>query len=270
MNPILVASYSPDITEHLRLAREYGCGLEIQAFSNPSVMEYSWRELLARYKEQLRNFEGPLSFHGAFFDMSTASPDPRIVAVTRQRYLLSMDIAAELGAKHIVFHTNFLPMIRTEQYRREWIERQREFWSEMSEELAKRDLEVALENMWDPDPFVLHGLFYDLTIPHLGICLDVSHAYLYRHNKKSDVKIWFDVLAPYIIHVHMNNSRGVVDEHLALNVTGGALNYARLLPYIFRLPRTPWLIIEIDNHQALEQSLAFLQRLYPDHFHPRR
>lgn len=259
MSKILVASYRSNIAEHLRLALEYGGGLEIQAFSNPDVLESSWRALLKEYKPLLQDFPGPLALHGAFFDMASSSPDARIVALTRERYLLSLDIAAELGATHVVFHTNFLPMIRTEQYRRTWLAGQVEFWNDFGPEAAQRGIHIAIENMWDPDPLLLSDLCSGLDAPNVGVCLDVCHAYLYRRNKQQSLETWIRTLEPHIIHVHMNNSKGVIDEHLALNAPGGMVNYVPLLPSLTHLERDPWLILEIDDPVALEKSLIFMR-----------
>ena len=259
MSKILVASYRSNIAEHLRLALKYGGGLEIQAFSNPDVLEHSWRALLKEYKPLLQDFPGPLALHGAFFDMTSSSPDARIVALTRERYLLSLDIAAELGAAHVVFHTNFLPMIRTEQYRRTWLEGQIEFWNDFGPEAIQRGIHIAIENMWDPDPMLLNDLCSGLDTPNVGACLDVSHAYLYRRNKQQSLETWIRTLEPHIIHVHMNNSKGVIDEHLALNAPGGMVNYVPLLPSLTSLERDPWLILEIDDPVALEKSLIFMR-----------
>ncbi len=260
MNMILVASYRSDISEHYALAMEYGCGLEIQAFSNPNVLDNDWRTLLGKYKALLRDFTGPISCHGAFFDMTSASVDRRVVALSRERYLLNLDIATELGATHVVFHTNFLPMIRTERYRQSWIAGQLEFWTDFAPEAQKRGISIGLENMWDPDPFLLRDLFARLTTANMGVCLDISHAYLYRADADQSVETWVEILAPYIIHVHMNNTRGWLDEHMALDALGGAVNYQRILPQLMALETHPWLVIEIDEPVALAQSLTFLRR----------
>lgn len=269
MSKVHLAQSRKDITRHLELALKHGCGLELQAFSNPDVLNGSWRALLDDYKALLQDFPGSLSCHGAFFDMSSASFDPAVVALTRERYLLNLDIAAELGASQIVFHTNFLPMIRTEHYRTEWLKNQRAFLLELEPEAAQRGLKVALENMWDPDPHLLRELFKDLPAPHFGVCLDVSHAYLYRFNRQQPLEAWIETLRAFIIHVHVNNTRGVIDEHLALNAPGGAINYTELLPLLATLERDPILVIEIDDPDAAEQSLQFVQRvLGADFCHP--
>ena len=261
MSTVLVAAYRQDIREHLRLANAYGCGLEVQTFSRPQVLDGEWRALLDEYQHLLRDFDGPLSFHGAFFDMSGASEDARVIALTKERYRLSLDIAAELGARKVIFHTSFLPMIRNERYRQQYIKRDQAFWAAMGEEAAKRDLWVVVENMWDPTPAILAEIMRGIpvSVSNVGICLDVSHVYLY--NNAHPFEEWLKGLGPYIIHVHMNNSLGVIDEHLALNVSGGAINYSCILPLVAKLPRKPWLVLEIDDPVALERSLRFAKRI---------
>ena len=259
MSTVLVAAYRQDIHEHLRLAKAYGCGIEIQAFSHPQILDGDWRALLDEYQHLLRDFDGPLSFHGAFFDMSGASEDQRVVTLTRERYRMSLDIAAELGARKVVFHTSFLPMIRNEKYRRRYVERDRAFWSAIGEEAAERDLWVVVENMWDSTPAILSEIMQGISAPNVGVCLDVSHVYLYNNAYPFDE--WIRVLEPYIDHVHMNNTLGVIDEHLALNVSGGAINFSYILPVVADLARKPWLVLEIDDPVALERSLRFAQRV---------
>ncbi|MGC9356777.1 MAG: TIM barrel protein, partial [Anaerolineae bacterium] len=181
----------------MRIAYEYDCGLEIQIFSNPRILDDDWRSLLHKYRAMLKGFGGPLACHGAFYDLSPASMDARVVALTRDRYLLNLDIAAELEASPVVFHTNFFPMIRTEIYRRQWIASQAEFWSEMGQEAAKRGIEIAIENMWDPDPYVLRDLLEKIAVPNVACCMDVSHVYLYGDDKGQEIRNWLTVLEPY-------------------------------------------------------------------------
>lgn len=246
---------------HLELALAHECGLELQAFSNPVILEDSGQSLLKDYRSLLRGFPGSLSCHGAFLDLSAASFDRRVVALTRERYLLNLDIAAELGADMVVFHTNFLPMIGTEFYRHAWLENHRDFLVRLQPEAAQRGVRIAIENMWDPDPYLLLDLFEDLPTPNIGVCFDVSHAHLYRFDRQQPVDSWLDTLRLHIAHVHMNNTRGVIDEHLALNAAGAEIDYAALLPSLAVLERSPVLVIEIDELEAAKQSLDFVRSI---------
>ena len=47
-----------DLAEHLRVARQYGVGLEMQEFSDPNVLDGDWRSLLDRYARALDGFTG--------------------------------------------------------------------------------------------------------------------------------------------------------------------------------------------------------------------
>lgn len=260
MTKISIAFRRTDLRAPMELAQRYGCGLEIQTFSNPDILDGDWQSLVHDYQQLLSSFSAPLASHGAFFDMMSSSMDARVVALTRERYLLNLTIAEELGATRLVFHTNFLPMLRTETYRRLWLTGQIKFWQELGLLAAERGITLCLENMWDPDPFLLRDLLNMVNMPNMSCCLDVSHTYLYGQQLHG-ITQWLEVLGPYIRHVHVNNTLGVIDEHLPLNTLGGIVNYAHLLPKLAALPLDPDIVIEMDDLQAVEKSLNFLSRV---------
>lgn len=191
--------------------------------------------------------------------MSVHSEDTLIIAATRARFLRNLDIAAELGARHVVFHTNFLPMLRHPRFREQWLTRNVRFWQEFADEAAQRNVSIALENMWDPDPFLLQALMQVLKRPNLGVCLDVSHAWLYGNAHPFDT--WLAALAPYVTHVHLNNTDGTDDNHLDLDNPRGIIPYAEVLLKLDAvLPRYAWNVIELDHADLAAQSLDFVQR----------
>ncbi|MEA3308337.1 MAG: TIM barrel protein [Chloroflexota bacterium] len=260
MTEIAITTKLTDIRAPLELAQRYKCGLEIQTFSNTDILDGDWQGLVHEYQTELSSFAGSLACHGAFFDMMSASMDARIVALTKERYLLNLNIAEQLGATRLVFHTNFLPMIRTEAYRRAWLTGQSEFWQELGWQATEKGITLCLENMWDPDPFLLRDLLNIVNMTNVACCLDVSHAYLYGQQLHG-ITQWLEVLSPCIHHVHVNNTLGVIDEHLLLNAPGGIINYAHLLPQLAALPLNPDIVIEMDDLQAAEKSLVFLSRV---------
>ena len=260
MTEIFIISRRLDLRAPLELAQRYGCGLEIQTFSKPDILDGNWQSLVYDYQQLLSSFSGPLAAHGAFFDMMSASIDARVVALTRERYLLNLTIAEELGVTRLVFHTNFLPMIRTEAYRRLWLTGQIQFWQELGLQAAEKGIMLCLENMWDPDPFLLRDLLNMVNMANVRCCLDVSHVYLYGQQSHG-ITQWLEILGPYIRHVHVNNTLGVIDEHLPLNASGGIVHYAHLLPKLAVLPLNPDIVIEMEELQAIEKSLNFLSRV---------
>lgn len=256
MNPWLLGVYRQEIGPHLELALTAGWGLELQAFSHPAVLEQP-RTLLKAYRSLLAGFSGPLALHGAFFDMSVHSEDARIIATTRTRYLQNLDVAVALGAQRVIFHTNFLPMLRHPRFREQWLTRNLAFWSDFAGEARQRGLHIALENMWDPDPYLLQALMNELQSPDIGVCLDVSHTRVY--GSAYPLETWLAALAPYIIHIHLNNTDGSDDNHLGLQDARGVLHYASVLPYILsHVSDTVWMVLELDDPDLAAQGQHFI------------
>ena len=265
MEHILLATFQRDITRYYELAQAHGAGLELQVYGyDTDLLDSGWRELLDQHKALLRGFEGELAIHGAFVDMAPASPDRRIVAVTRERFMLNLDIAAELGARNVVFHTQFLPQVYRPvvdgpDYRYSWTEGQVEFWGPMAEEAAKRGLVIALENMWEPEPDIIGDVLDRVNSPNLGACLDVGHVRLFTDYVP--LEMWIERLSHRLVHCHMNNHRGFYDEHLSLDFCGGVIDYKRdVLPLLRALPNQPSLVLEMDDLEYLECSLRYLGR----------
>jgi len=265
MESLLLATYQRDITRHYELAQAHGAGLELQVYGyDTDLLDHGWRQVLDQHKALLKNFEGDIAIHGAFLDMSPASADKRVVALTRERFMLNLDIAAELGARTVVFHTQFLPqvyrpVIGGPDYRVRWTRGQVEFWGTMVEEAAKRELVIALENMWEPNASIIGDVLDQVDSPHLGACLDVGHVYLF--SDYLPLKMWIDQLSHRLVHCHLNNHRGTFDEHLALDLPGGVIDYNRdVLPLLRALPNPPALVLEIDEIEYLESSLRYLGR----------
>ncbi|MGB9872435.1 MAG: sugar phosphate isomerase/epimerase family protein [Anaerolineae bacterium] len=257
---LAIATSRPDIAPYIALARDYSVGIEIQAYGyNPRVLDGDWSSLVEQHRRLLRGFEGEIAFHGAFYDMSSASEDPQIVRVTRQRYLLNLRIAAELGARHVVFHANYLPWIRNARYVRRWTQRQGEFWAEIGAEAEHLGLVVVLENMWEPSPDLIGQILDWVDSPFVKACLDVGHAYLYSDS--IPFTGWLARLKDHLAHCHINNHRGVQDEHLPLDAPGGVIDYSLILPLLWSLPSPPLISLEMESLEDLKRSLRFILEL---------
>jgi len=259
MKFLAITACQPDISRHVALAREYHVGIEIQIYGyDPALLDGDWRTLVDQHKTLLRGFEGQIALHGAFYDMISASLDMRIAALTRERYLLNLHIAAELGARHVVFHANYFPVIHHPNYLPDWTRRQVDFWRELVEHAQRLDLTIALENMWEPEPAIIAEVLDQVDSPHLAACLDVGHVHLYSDSLPFSA--WLERVKDRLVHCHINNNRGLHDEHLPLDVEGGVVDYERILPMIRALPRQPMVCLEMDELSYLERSLRYLGR----------
>jgi sugar phosphate isomerase/epimerase len=239
------------------LARQHGLGIEVQTFAYPDALDGDWLALIHHYRDALESVPGPVALHGPFMDMASGSVDPLINRVVRERARHALHIAAELDARTIIFHANFIATMRNLDYRNGWTQRQIEFWGPLAEQAQRKGQVIALENMWEYDPDIIGEVVRGLNQPGLRVCLDVGHAHLF-----SDValEVWIDRLHEVIAHVHINNNDGEVDVHHALD--DGVLDYRALLPQLCRLPSRPALALEIEDVSEMVRSLAYLRRFH--------
>src|SRR5215213_5451815 len=130
---VLLSASRSNIQDCVELAIEKGLGIELMAFAFPDVLDGEWRNAMNEHKAILRPLQGALTLHGPFMDMVSGSPDPRINAVCVARYSHAIRIAAELGAKQVVFHANFIGSLHNTFYREGWHKRNVEFWAPIAE-----------------------------------------------------------------------------------------------------------------------------------------
>lgn len=248
---VLLSAGRKNIEACLDLAKEFGLGIEVMAFAFPDVLDGDWRQDVAWYQNALKDIP-MITLHGPFFDMSPGSLDPRINALVRDRYHHAIQIGAQLDARYVVFHANFIGSLRNEDYRTGWHARNVEFWGETARFAAEYGITVVMENMWEFDPHIIADLLKAVDHPHLRACLDVGHAHLFS---EVPFEHWFEVLAPYIVHAHLNNNDGILDIHRAFS--DGVLNYHEILPKFQAMPIPPSYTLEMDKVEHMRHSLAY-------------
>jgi sugar phosphate isomerase/epimerase len=242
-----------DLAAHLQVARQHRLGLELQEFSDPNVLDGDWRGLLDQYKQALAGFEGDLTLHGPYIDLVSGSPDKRLVALTRERYLHNIEIGRELDVMAIDFHANYLPLVDHPSYLPGWVERQVAFWTPLAEKAKEYDLTLLLENMWEPDPGIICSILTRIQSPHLQACLDVGHAALYS---KLPISAWIKGMGEQLVYTHLHNNHGNADEHLAFG--DGILDFPELLNSLRALPKPPIFSLELPTLEAIKASLPYL------------
>jgi sugar phosphate isomerase/epimerase len=242
-----------DLAGHIAIARQHGLGLELQEFSDPTVLDGDWRSLLDEYEQALNGFTGLRAMHGAYIDLVSGSPDMRLVTLARERYLHNLDIGRELGVKYIDFHANYLPLVDHPSYLPGWVERQVAFWSPMAEQAEHYGITLLLENMWEPAPAIIRRILDRVQSPYLKACLDVGHAVLYS---RRPIEEWIAQLGEQLTYTHLHNNHGTTDVHLAFG--DGVLDFPAVLDQLRALPTPPLFILELPNIESIEASLPYL------------
>ena len=244
------------------LASEEGLGLELMAFSVPSVLDGDWRALVKGYRSALAVIPGPVTLHGPFMDLVSGSPDERINMVTHGRYEHAIRIADLLGVRQVILHANYIGLLHNEAYRQGWHQRNVDFWGPLGDYAQAYGVVVAIENMWEFDPTIISNLLRELDHPNLRACIDVGHAALFS-DPEFTVDHWLDELAPWAIELHLNNNNGVMDEHYGFDWEKGVLDYGRLLPKLRQLPRKPLMVLEMDKVADMKDSLRYFELTAP-------
>ena len=68
-------------------------GVEIQDFTEPSLLDSGWKETVEKYKESLQDFSNTLSIHGPFLDLKPISPDRTIKEASINRYITTLNLS---------------------------------------------------------------------------------------------------------------------------------------------------------------------------------
>ena len=229
-----------ELDKYLNLSKEYNLGFEYNEFYEPALLDND--ELLNKtidnYKKLGRSGD---TLHGVFYDITLDSSDPMIAKISLERVKSSLDIASKLNCKGVIFHTNYITWMKTDWYRKNWVNKHKEIYLKLIEEY--KDLEIYVENMFDLDPYLLGDLMHEINHERIRVCLDIAHASI----SKVDLDEWFRVLGKYIKHIHINDNDKIIDSHLELGK--GIIDYKNAYKYINKLPLDTSILIEIKDYE---------------------
>ena len=147
---LMIIPQRDNIGEYMQLAEKYSCGFEYNDFFIPKLLD-DREELDRRIEFYFKdgNKPGFSTVHGAFFDITIFSDDPKIREISELRVNQSLEAAKRLGAQAVIFHTNYIPNFRVDSYRDGWVEKNAAFWSRKLNEYP--ELSIYIENMFDTD-----------------------------------------------------------------------------------------------------------------------
>ncbi len=163
----------------------------------------------------------------------------------RQVFLSYLDVAAQIHADVMVYHSAQIVLRSADQdtgdlpdaagLRALW-EIETEALGAMAREAQTRDILIAVENrdphLWEFAALKRHGrpvsdiamyhqgmrldLICDqvtqIASPHVGVCLDVGHAFLAAQYLPGDFLATLRAAAPHVKHVHFHDNFGRLDD----------------------------------------------------------
>ena len=192
--------------------------------------------------------------HGVFFDIAMTSTDE--IIRNRSRVLMnnSMEIAANLGVKGVVFHTGINPGLWNRSYLDGWLDTAATWLDKLAKEYSHID--IYIENTFDKEPGVLTSLTDLLSHrKNVKLCLDYGHALL----TDTEDEEWVKQMAPYVGHIHLNDHDMKEDLHLAPGK--GLIDFERFEDLMEEYEVDAQVLLELNGAQEQLEALKYMTKL---------
>ncbi len=257
ISKLLIVPDINSIDASIAVAKQYNCGFEYNDFFLPKVLDNEMLicEMIDKYKSQ-DGMPDYSTLHGAFLDITVFSSDSKILSASDYRVEQSLSIAKDIGAKAVVFHTNYIPNFMDEAYREGWLENNVSYWSNKA--YKHPNINIYIENMFDVDYTLMQKLGERMKdIDNFGLCFDYAHACVFGDEEKIDE--WCQCLGPYIKHVHINDNDFISDLHMALGK--GKIDWNRFKKNYQMNFNQATILVEMNGIEKIRESLKYLSEL---------
>ena len=205
-------------TDAVRVAQEYGLGLEIAEYCTAWNMDEKFAGVDGVVKKKLEGISESL-LHAPYNELFPCAIDKKARALAAERYRQATNLANRYGSKKVIIHGGYNPRIYFPVW---YVEQSILFWKEFLQN--DPGVEIVLENVLEDDPQWLLDIVKSVNDPRLRLCLDIGHVNAYSALPVMD---WLETWVPYISHFHIHNNDGSRDQHNAL--TDGTIPMVQLL-----------------------------------------
>jgi sugar phosphate isomerase/epimerase len=208
--------------------------------------------------DRLRDCDRTITLHAPFIDLSPGSPDPKVWAVTRNRFEQLLRLVPLFKPKTIVCHAGYDEK-RYSFLKEIWAEKSLEVWFWLAESLRDEDAVLMLENVYEHGPDEIRFLFEHLHTHGVGFCLDTGHQAAFG---RSPIETWMEVLGKYVGQLHLHDNNGNRDDHHALG--RGTIDFQTLFHRLVIIRKNPPVItLEPHREEHLWPSLDYLEDIWP-------
>ena len=243
MRNIYLSTTDPDA--HL-LAKKWGLGIELAEFCTAWNMDRDFAQVDPQVREKLACSDR-FVLHAPFNELFPCAIDLQARELAARRYRQAMALAEGYGIRKLVIHGGFQPFM---YYPVWYVEQSIVFWKEFVQTVP-RDTVLCLENVLEPEPYLLRDIVAAVDDPRLRLCLDVGHVNAYS---EIPVERWLEDWAPWLSHYHIHNNDGSADTHQPL--FSGSMDLKSLLTKIQK--RTPEASLTLELYES-ESSLRWME-----------
>lgn len=255
MNVLISSTISKDLRKSVQIAQDLGLGIELSRIPNIISNKRPFKDVLNEMKDIFGKFNGIKSVHGLFFDLSIASIDDDIRALSIKRYLQSLEIAKIIGAQTIVYHTGCEATIKHRKFQQAYSEDSIKFWENYIQAYENAKILAVQENVSENNYEPILRIVNAVNSPYLQASLDTGHVNVHSDNK---VTQWIEGYGQALKHMHIHNNYGDDDSHLSL--LKGTLDFDEIFDKIKVQNINPVLVLEIFTENDLYESVDYLRK----------
>ncbi|WP_417686869.1 sugar phosphate isomerase/epimerase family protein [Roseibium sp.] len=264
--PVLGAAVSlKALQRHRSLFLEKPRDIEIQDFIYPDLLSSGWEDAVEQAKTLLDGHEGRVGIHGPFWGFSVDTMDPDVRQVVKKRLLQGLAVCEALGGTHMVVHSPFTTWDANNlDIYDNGFEQKIELCHLTMAEAVRRAEDIGctlvIENIQDKTPADRLALANSFNSSAVAVSIDTGHAH-YAHGSTGAPPVDYFVKSAgnRLAHVHLQDADGYADRHWALG--RGTVNWHAVFEALGNLTSNPRLIIELNDHDQIPDSIAHLRRL---------
>lgn len=195
-------------------------GVRPEIYINSETLEKISMEEAASFYGVIKKFKSH-TIHAPFLDISPGGFDQEIRRISFLKLEKILKIASLWKTRLVVMHFNYDPVYYREYFEK-WLTNASTFFSGLlSKEISPQ---VALENVFEPTPYVVLKLMERINNKNLIHCFDFGHHHVFGN---ISIEEWLFYLKPRKhIHFHIHDNFGVNDDHLP--VGDGDINWRKI------------------------------------------
>lgn len=241
----------PRLAEHRRYLLDERVNPEL--YLPADALDTLDRDLLRDFAAELVAHGLSCTIHATFMDLNPGSIDRAVRETTRQRVEQTLEVAAVLRPRVVVFHPGYSRLTYGSAVET-WVANSVVFWQAQLPRIREIGCWIALENIFEEEPSTLRQVLDRIDDPLVGHCFDSGHFNMFA---TVSLQEWFAVLGERIVESHLHDNHGQADEHLP--VGEGEIDFATVTDLLKRYaPQAVW-TLEAHSRDRLERARKNIQ-----------
>jgi len=229
--------------------------MNLEIYFSHSVLNGLDMELCRNTAEFINNNGVGVTFHAPFMDLRPAALDNKIRQASLERLKQVFELAPYFHPRRIVCHPSYDHRYYV-SCDDEWLAAGAATWNELIGLAEKAGTIIALENVYERDPYILRRLFEILASDYICFCFDTGHFNVFS---RTPLKLWMQVLGDYLGHVHLHDNHGKADEHLPVGC--GTFPFDEFFRMLQEIKAQPLITLEAHAQADLWQSIGNIKRM---------